>query len=194
MDVKAYGVAVRVPITWRLVEREHNERAFLFALPQQVRERPAYVACELSVAPESLEEYRKRHEAADRRERERDQPRRTLIHNEIEPLGKTDADVENARAEVAGQQDASKAQPNAEAAAEYRRYLKLHPTGPMARGAKFQLEKLGMAVDDGPSPTAAPATAAPKPDATAASKPDPTEADPAPKPKLKAPPESGPSG
>ena len=118
LDVKPYGVAVRVPLTWRLVEREHNERAFLFALPQQVRERPAYVACELSVAPESLEEYRKRHEAADRRERERDQPRRTLIHNEIEPLGNVDAGAENARDDVRGKEDASEAHPDADAIAE----------------------------------------------------------------------------
>ena len=97
LKVEQHGVTVRVPDDWRLVERERNERAFMFSLPRIGKQHPGYVVCELSLAPESLAEYQKRHEAADLRERESERPRRELIYNEVEDLKQASSGGEEAK-------------------------------------------------------------------------------------------------
>lgn len=93
LEIKRFGIAIDVPENWKLVEEGRNDRAFVLQLPHEPGTRPAFAACELAIAPESLEEFQKRHEANDRREKERPVPRRKLIENDIEPIGEKRDDI-----------------------------------------------------------------------------------------------------
>jgi len=55
-------------------------------LPQETGSPPGYVSCELAVAPESLEDFQKRHQAADQREQAGEHPHRKLLTNDLAPL------------------------------------------------------------------------------------------------------------
>lgn len=87
-DVRAerYGVVVRVPQAWRLINWSDDDQAFLLKVPQDDGSEVGYVSCDLALAPESLEEYRKRYATTDAREQQQEHPQRTLIENRIEPL------------------------------------------------------------------------------------------------------------
>ncbi|MGC4003623.1 MAG: hypothetical protein QM811_11025 [Pirellulales bacterium] len=67
----------------RLVQ---DDQAFVLRIPQEKVTTDGVVACELALAPTNLEEYRKRHAAADDAEQKRDKPRRKLTHNEIRDI------------------------------------------------------------------------------------------------------------
>lgn len=86
VDVPRYGVKVRAPAAWRLIHWAEDDKAFVLRLPQEVESEAGYVACEIGIAPSSLEEFQKRHQANDEQEQAREAPRRMLVKNGIEPL------------------------------------------------------------------------------------------------------------
>jgi hypothetical protein len=59
-EAPKYGVATRIPKDWPLAVREKDDRVFVAVIPQDDPGRPGIAACELGLAPESLEEYRTR--------------------------------------------------------------------------------------------------------------------------------------
>ncbi len=61
-----YGLATRIPQDWRLALRETEDRIFVAAIDQIGIDRPGVAACELGLAPESLEDYRSRIETSAR--------------------------------------------------------------------------------------------------------------------------------
>jgi hypothetical protein len=86
VEAKRYGIAVKVPEGWELVDLARDDRAFVLKLPQEDGSPSGYVACELGVDPENLEEFRKRHQTADEQEQQRAEPRRKLVHNDLQPI------------------------------------------------------------------------------------------------------------
>ncbi len=75
-----FGIALSIPAAWPGAVKEHEDRAFVALIPQENDpERPGVLACEISIAPESLYEYASRIEGNERRS-----PRSgTLVRNEI---------------------------------------------------------------------------------------------------------------
>ncbi len=55
-----YGLAARIPRAWTIAEREKEDRVFVAIVPQPDFGEPGVVACELALAPESLDDYRTR--------------------------------------------------------------------------------------------------------------------------------------
>ena len=66
-EAPKFGVKVAIPTAWEVAVRERDEYVFVAKVPQSDPERPGAVACELGLAPESLEEYRTRIAANARR-------------------------------------------------------------------------------------------------------------------------------
>jgi hypothetical protein len=58
-----YGLKVEIPKAWGVAQREEDERIFVALVPQGDPMRPGVVACELGLAPETLDEYRTRLDA-----------------------------------------------------------------------------------------------------------------------------------
>jgi hypothetical protein len=75
-----YGVTTRIPRDWNLAVREKEDRVFVAMIPQDDPGRPGIAACELGLAPESLDEYRTR---IDRNARDRGRPNGKLAANRI---------------------------------------------------------------------------------------------------------------
>ena len=96
VNVEKYGVSCRVPQAWRLVGWAQDDTAFVLRLPQEKESHEGVVSCELSLAPSSLDEFKKRHQAADDAEQKRAAekkpdgketlPRRLLKENTISKL------------------------------------------------------------------------------------------------------------
>ena len=59
-DAPKYGLATRIPKDWRVALREEDDRIFVAIIPQQDFDRPGIAACELALAPETLDDYRTR--------------------------------------------------------------------------------------------------------------------------------------
>lgn len=111
VTVEKYGVTCRVPQAWRLVGWAQDDAAFVLRLPQEKESHPGVVACELSLAPSSLDEFKKRHQAADEAEQKRAAqkntekksddknavPRRTLKENTISKLDPKKFNAERTR-------------------------------------------------------------------------------------------------
>lgn len=60
VEVKRYGISVRVPQAWRLITWGRDAEAFALKLPQDTGSTAGLVWCELGVAPENLDDYRQR--------------------------------------------------------------------------------------------------------------------------------------
>jgi hypothetical protein len=58
-----YGVTTQVPKEWQMAVREKDDRVFVAVIRQDDADRPGIAACELGLAPESLEAYRTRIDA-----------------------------------------------------------------------------------------------------------------------------------
>jgi hypothetical protein len=54
VDVKRFGVSVRVPQAWRLISWARDNEAFMLRIPQDAAASKGYVQCELGIAPEHL--------------------------------------------------------------------------------------------------------------------------------------------
>jgi hypothetical protein len=59
-EAPKYGVTTRIPKAWTIAEQEREDRVFVAIIPQENFDRPGVAACELGLAPESLEDYRTR--------------------------------------------------------------------------------------------------------------------------------------
>ena len=59
-DAPKYGLATRIPKDWTVAVHEEDDRIFVAIIPQHDFERPGVAACELALAPESLDDYRTR--------------------------------------------------------------------------------------------------------------------------------------
>jgi hypothetical protein len=59
-EAPKYGLATRIPKDWRVAVQEEDDRIFVSIIPQQDFERPGIAACELALAPETLDDYRTR--------------------------------------------------------------------------------------------------------------------------------------
>ncbi|MFO0907294.1 MAG: hypothetical protein U0794_02850 [Isosphaeraceae bacterium] len=66
-DAPKYGVKANIPSHWPIVQREQGDRVFVALIRQDDPEKPGVAACELGLAPESLDEYRTRIEGNARR-------------------------------------------------------------------------------------------------------------------------------
>src|SRR3954449_12622187 len=79
-EAPKYGVKTALPKDWPIAVREEEDRVFVVLIPQSDRERPGAAACELGLAPETLDEYRTR---IDGNARRGGRPGATLIRNEV---------------------------------------------------------------------------------------------------------------
>src|SRR5215204_5883104 len=59
-EAPKFGVKAQVPKDWEIAVRERNEYVFVAKVLTADPDRPGAVACELGLAPESLDEYRAR--------------------------------------------------------------------------------------------------------------------------------------
>jgi hypothetical protein len=59
-DAPKYGLATRIPKDWKLAVHEQDDRIFVTIIPQPDFERPGIAACELALAPATLDDYRTR--------------------------------------------------------------------------------------------------------------------------------------
>src|SRR5579875_3761248 len=59
-EAPKYGFNTRIPKAWKIVEHEKDDRVFVAMVPQPEFGSPGVAACELALAPESLEDYRTR--------------------------------------------------------------------------------------------------------------------------------------
>lgn len=60
VDVPRFGVHVRVPQAWELVDWSRDDTAFVLDMPQDDNSPVGHTACTIGAAPESLEAYRDR--------------------------------------------------------------------------------------------------------------------------------------
>ncbi len=75
-----YGVKIELPASWELAVREEDDRVFVAVIPQKDPARPGVLACELGLAPETLDEYRTRLDANAKRKGPNGG---TLVKNEV---------------------------------------------------------------------------------------------------------------
>ncbi len=66
-DAPKYGVTTQIPKDWPLAVREKDDQVFVAVIAQDDADRPGIAACELGLAPESLEDYRTRIDSNARR-------------------------------------------------------------------------------------------------------------------------------
>ena len=62
-EAPKYGVTTKIPKAWTIAEHEQEDRVFVAIIPQEEFDRPGVAACELGLAPESLDDYRTRIDA-----------------------------------------------------------------------------------------------------------------------------------
>src|SRR5208337_5289297 len=75
-----YGVTTQIPTGWRLALREKDDRVFVAVIAQDDPDRPGIAACELGLAPESVEDYRTR---IDSNARQHGRPSGKLASNRV---------------------------------------------------------------------------------------------------------------
>jgi len=59
-EAPKYGLSARIPKAWSIAVHEEEDRIFVAIIPQREFARPGVAACELALAPESLDDYRTR--------------------------------------------------------------------------------------------------------------------------------------
>lgn len=75
-----YGVKSKLPRAWPILAKEKDEYVFVCEIPQaKFPDRPGIMACELAMAPESLDEYRTRIDG----NAKRGQRKGSLLKNEV---------------------------------------------------------------------------------------------------------------
>jgi hypothetical protein len=79
-EAPKYGVKTMLPKDWPIAVREEEDRIFVALIPQSDPERPGVAACELGLAPETLDEYRTR---IDGNAQRGGRPGATLTRNEV---------------------------------------------------------------------------------------------------------------
>jgi hypothetical protein len=66
-EAPKYGLATRIPKVWPIAVHEEEDRIFVAIIPQKDFDRPGVAACELALAPETLDDYRTRIDTTARR-------------------------------------------------------------------------------------------------------------------------------
>jgi hypothetical protein len=79
-EAPKYGVKASIPTAWPIAEREKGDLVFVARIRQDDPSRPGVAACELGLAPESLDEYRAR---IDGNARRGGRPGSRLAKNEV---------------------------------------------------------------------------------------------------------------
>ena len=79
-EAPKYGFSAKLPRDWPIAIREKEDRIFVLFISQQDPDRPGVAACELGLAPESLDEYRTRIDGNSKRG---GRPGGTLAQNRI---------------------------------------------------------------------------------------------------------------
>jgi hypothetical protein len=79
-EAPKYGVKVSLPKDWPIAIHEEEDRIFMAVIPQRDPDRPGVAACELGLAPETLDEYRTR---IDGNAKRGNRPGATLARNEV---------------------------------------------------------------------------------------------------------------
>lgn len=79
-ESRRYGLAATIPAEWKVADREREDRVFVAVVPQPGFGAPGVAACELALAPESLDDYRTRIDRNAKRDDGRD---RKLVVNRI---------------------------------------------------------------------------------------------------------------
>jgi hypothetical protein len=59
-EAPKYGLTTRIPKSWPIAVHEEEDRIFVAIIPQKEFDRPGVAACELALAPETLDDYRTR--------------------------------------------------------------------------------------------------------------------------------------
>jgi hypothetical protein len=75
-----YGVTTQIPKGWPLAVREKDDWVFVAVIAEDDPDRPGIAACELGLAPESLEDYRTR---IDSNARQHGRPSGKLASNRV---------------------------------------------------------------------------------------------------------------
>jgi hypothetical protein len=63
-EAPKYGLKTHIPAEWRVAVHEEDDRIFVAIITQPDLDRPGIAACELALAPESLDDYRTRIDAS----------------------------------------------------------------------------------------------------------------------------------
>lgn len=79
-EAPKYGVAAQIPRDWPIAVRERDDRIFVALIKEDDPDRPGVAACELGLAPESLDEYRTRIDGTASRG---GRPGGTLVQNRV---------------------------------------------------------------------------------------------------------------
>jgi hypothetical protein len=79
-EAPKYGITTRLPASWKVDAREKEDRVFVALVPQPAFGPPGVAACELALAPESLDDYRTR---IDKNAERNPRPDRKLATNRI---------------------------------------------------------------------------------------------------------------
>src|SRR5207245_11811111 len=66
-EASKFGVKAAIPQDWPIAVREEEDRVFVAIIPQKDPEHPGVAACELGLAPETLDDYRTRIDATAQR-------------------------------------------------------------------------------------------------------------------------------
>ncbi len=84
-EAPKYGVTTRIPKEWTIAVREQDDRVFVAVISQKDLDRPGVAACELALAPESLDDYRTR---IDQRAKNTGRPSGKLASNRVTKDGR----------------------------------------------------------------------------------------------------------
>jgi len=79
-EAPKYGVTTQIPKAWPVAVHEEDDRVFVAIIPQNELDRAGVAACELGLAPESLDEYRTRIDATAKRN---GRPNGKLVSNQV---------------------------------------------------------------------------------------------------------------
>jgi hypothetical protein len=79
-EAPKYGLVTRIPKSWQVAVHEQEDRIFVAIIPQKDLDRPGVAACELALAPETLDDYRTR---IDTSSKKADPDRGTLASNRV---------------------------------------------------------------------------------------------------------------
>lgn len=86
IDAPRFGIMVRAPLAWDLVQWSEDDKAFVLSLPQERGSPHGYVTCQLALPPENLADYQRLNEREDARDQQLTPVQRKLLKNELETV------------------------------------------------------------------------------------------------------------
>ena len=85
VDVPQFGISVRAPLAWTLIQWAQEDQAFVLRLPQERGSPPGSVSCQLELAPGTLDDWRRQRLALESEPKD-PKPLTRLVSDEIEQL------------------------------------------------------------------------------------------------------------